>query len=215
MSMAALTRRDLVRARRNSGAWLLAIIFFFAFISLFVIGFGGEKSQLKSAGPVVIWLAWLLSALLALEQFFSEDAKDDTINHWKLAGHSMISYVAARLFARWMILVLPLLLASAVGALILGLTASDAANLVSALLAASPAFLAYSGFTAAALTRGQGSLIMVILTVPLLAPVLILGLAATALGPASSAMLALLGLSLLASAFAIPAAAAALQSGLE
>lgn len=217
--MTEIIKRDLLLAWRSGGAWAHGILFFMLFTSLCAIGLGGDKQLLAPIGGALIWLAVILSLLLSFDRAFSDDARDTSLDQMALS-QSLLSITIAKLIGQWILSVLPLLLIVPLAGYSFGLSGKEIAGLFNALLIGSPALLVYSSFAGACLLgyRNAGFLI-ILLTVPLIIPTLIFGLAAvdsfTASGIMSAPFKALSGITLLAIALGIPAIAGALKTYLE
>ena len=73
-----ILKRDLLIASRRSAIYITPMIFFLIVISFFPLALSPDQEFLRSLAPGVIWIAALLSSLLAIETIFSEDFKDFT-----------------------------------------------------------------------------------------------------------------------------------------
>src|SRR5262245_60995324 len=71
--------RDLRLAFRRPGELLQPLVFFAIVTTLFPLAITPELSQLRIVAPGVVWVAALLSSLLALEFLYREDAHDGTL----------------------------------------------------------------------------------------------------------------------------------------
>ncbi len=218
--MGGIIIRDMRTALRSGGTWLMGLVFFAVFLSLSAIALGGEFKTLRPLAPGLIWLAVVFSLLFSFEHLFSDDIRDGSLEHIKLSGMSMHAYVLAKICAHWLLAILPLLLALPLAGLMLGLSGSLLTGLLVSLVIASPALVCYGAFAGACLVgfRGGGFL-LVVLTIPLLVPVLIFALGGVISYPEAGVLAmefqALAGIGLIAMAVGIPAAAAALHSGME
>lgn len=217
--MIEIIKRDLLLAWRSGGAWLHGVLFFILFTSLCAIGLGGDKQMLAPIGGALIWLAVILSLLLSFDRAFSIDARDGSLDQMALS-QSLTSISVAKLMGQWILSVLPLLLIVPFAGYSFGLTGPEIAGLFDALLIGSPALLIYSSFAGACLLgyRNAGFLV-ILLTVPLIIPTLIFGLAAVDSfaehGMMGAPFKALAGISLLSLALGVPAIAGALKTYLE
>ncbi|RZV38170.1 MAG: heme exporter protein CcmB, partial [Acidimicrobiales bacterium] len=121
----------------------------------------------------------------------------------------------AKATAHWMSIVLPLLIVLPVVSLLLGLSFSTYAGLLFAILLASPALIILGSFCGACLVGNKsGSMLIILLAIPLFVPLIIFGTSAAdsyvVSGWNAVEFKALLGLSLISCAIGIPATAAAL-----
>jgi len=218
--ISGLLLRDIRIALRSGGAWLMGLVFFAVFLSLSAIALGGEFKTLRPLAPALIWLAMIFSLLFSFEHLFADDAQDGSLEHIKLSGMSMISYVLAKVCAHWILSVLPLILALPLAALLFDLPMPLLGGLFVSMVVASPALVCYGAFSGACLVGFKGGgFLLVLLTIPLLIPVVIFAVSGTAqfpdVGLLALEFRALAGISLIASAICIPAAAAALNVIME
>jgi heme exporter protein B len=216
----AIVQRDLLCALRSGGAWLHGLIFFGVFLSIAAISLGGSPQTIKTIAPALIWLSLIFSLLLSFEQLFQTDFDDGSLEQMKLSNVSLYSYVTAKCFAHWILSILPLLVFLPIASIVFGLSIQVFAGLFFGVLIASPALICYGAFSSACLVGYKGGgILLVLLTIPLLVPVLIFGLSGGIRyelnGLASLEFQALAGLSLIAMAVCIPAATAALNSTME
>jgi len=215
--MRGIITRDIRIALRSGGAWLMGLVFFAVFLSLAAIALGGEFKTLRPLAPALIWLAVVFSLLFSFEHLFADDADDGTLEHIKLSGMSMHTYVLAKIIAHWLLSILPLILALPLAGVLFDLPVSLLGGLFISILLASPALVCYGAFFGACLVGFKGGgFLLVLLTIPLVVPVLIFALGGVIsygdAGLFSTEFQALLGISLIASAIGIPATAAALNT---
>lgn len=218
--VSGLILRDIRIALRSGGAWLMGLVFFAVFLSLSAIALGGEFKTLRPLAPALIWLAVVFSLLFSFEHLFSDDADDGSLEHIKLSGMSMSAYVLAKVCAHWLLSVLPLIIALPLAALLFDLPMPLLAGLFISMVVASPALVCYGAFSGACLVGFKGGgFLLVLLTIPLLIPVIIFAVSGTTHFAEAGLLIlefrALIGISLIASAICIPAAAAALNVTLE
>jgi len=131
---------------------------------------------LRVVGGGVVWVAALLSSLLALESVFRSDVEDGTMEQWVLSGQPLAWLLFAKVVAHWILTGLPLVLVSPAVATALGLPSSVWPALVAS-LALGTATLSVLGGIGAALTVGvrRGSVLLSLLVLPLAMPLLIFG----------------------------------------
>ena len=198
--IAALLHRELRLALRDaSGVWL-SVAFMALFILLCALATDGGAPAL---GPGLLWLGATLSALLGLERLYQPDQRNGTLAQLHLAGVGGTAIATAKGLAFALTALLPLLLVTPLAALLLGMSGDQIAGTVVSLLVGLPALAAYASFTAALLCSQRGGGVLgVVLTAPLLLPVLIFGVDAAqawpVAGPAAVEFRILAGLSLIA-----------------
>lgn len=210
-----IIKRDLHRAARSGGNWAFGLIFMTIFLALSAIALNGDMSILREVGRALIWLAIIFASLLSVDKIFAEDLRDGTTGQLWLSGMSYLSQATAGMMSFALIYLFPLILSAPILSLLFGLENDTIAGLFIALLCAMPGLAAFTAL-AGALTGayGKSGFLDIIITAPLLVPIVIIGLAASqafaVTGIAAIEYRALIGLSLLACALSIPASAAAL-----
>ncbi len=218
--MNALILRDLKLAWRTGGTWLLGVIFFALFIAVCVIAIGAVPARLAEFGPAFIWLALLFSVLLSFGDIFSADLSDGTLEQLLLAGISPIEISAAKAASFAVLTLGPVFILLPVIGIMLGLPLTVISGLALSALFAAPAFSAYGVMAGALMAQGgKGGFLIILISAPFLIPVLIFGLAAVdsygRFGIGAYEFRALAGLSLIALAVGLPAAAAAMRANIE
>ncbi len=212
--------RDIRLAFRKRGQLVQPLAFFAIVTTLFPLGISPELSRLRDVAPGVLWVAALLSSLLALEFLFRDDAQDGTLEQHVLSGQSLTWLLFAKTVAHWLLTGLPLALMAPLAALSLGVPVASVGGIVASVAIGSVA-LSLIGSVGAALTLGvkRSGALMSLLTLPLSMPVLIFGARATELaikGEGFAAPLYLLGaLAVFGITLAPLAAAAAVRISLE
>jgi len=224
-SFQGIVLRDIRIALRSGGAWLMGLVFFAVFLSMSAIALGGEFKTLRPLAPALIWLAMVFSLLFSFEHLFSDDASDGSLEHIKLSDTSMNAYVIAKVCAHWLLSILPLIIALPLAVLLFDLPMPILFGLFISMLIASPALVCYGAFSGACLVGFKGGgFLLVLLTIPLVIPVLIFAVSGATsfadVGLSGSIFQvlefqALAGISLIAAAIGIPAAAAALNVIME
>jgi heme exporter protein B len=212
--------RDLKLAFRKRGQWVQPLVFFAIITTLFPLGISPELSRLRDVAPGVLWVAALLSSILALEFLFRDDAHDGTLEQYALSGQPLTLLLFAKTATHWLLTGVPLALMAPVAALSLGAPPTSLPGIVASVALGSVA-LSLIGSIGAALTLGarRGGALLSLLTLPLSMPVLIFGARATELamkGAEIAPPLYLLGaLAVLGVTLAPLAAAAAVRISLE
>ena len=217
---AALLQRELRLATRQRTELFMPLVFFIAAAGMFPLAVGPEPQMLRAIAPGIVWVCALLATLLSMPRLFNTDWQDGTLEQWCLSPAPMPLLVAAKVLAHWLTQGAPLVLISPLLALMFGLPADSAAVLVLSLLLGS-SVLSSLGALAAALTLGlrAGTVLLVVLVLPLAVPVLIFGAGAVAAiegGQSAAPHLSLLAAMAIAIALGAPwATAAALRIALD
>ncbi|MGP7733948.1 heme exporter protein CcmB [Oceanimonas smirnovii] len=212
-SFTGVVRRELVSALRRRADILNPLWFFVIVITLFPLGVGPEPALLARIAPGIVWVAALLSSLLALERLFRDDYIDGTLEQMMLMPCPLGVVVLAKVLAHWLLTGLPLLLLSPLIAVLLSMDMNGFFGMFWTLLLGTP-ILSLLGAIGVALTVGigKGGVLLSLLTLPLYIPVLIFATSAietAGLGLPYSGQLAILGAMLAGSVTLAPFAIAA------
>jgi len=172
----ALLARDLRLLWRRRGDALQPALFALLVIVLFALALGGEPQLLAKVAAGVLWVAALLSGLLALDTLFRGDAEDGSLEQWMLAPVPLAWLVLVRTLIHWATTALPLLLATPLLAELLQLPRTQLPVLLAALALGTP-LLSLLGAIVAALTVGmrRSGILVALLALPLYVPVLVFG----------------------------------------
>jgi heme exporter protein B len=215
-----LMHRDLRLALRRPGEWLQPLGFFVVVIMLFPLSTDPQMSRLRDIAPGALWVAALLSSLLALELLFREDAQDGTLEQLAISGVPLAWLLLAKTAVHWTLTGIPLVLIGPLLATALGAPNAAIPGVMASLLLGSVA-LSLLGATGAGLTLGlrRGGVLLALIVLPLAVPVLVFGARATtlaiALEPLSAPLYLLASLAVLGLTLAPLAAAAAVRISLE
>ena len=209
----ALLLRDLRLLWRRRGDALQPALFALLVVVLFALGLGGDNRALARAAPAILWLAVLLSGMLALDTLFRSDAEDGSLDQWLLAPVPLAWLVAVRVFGHWLTTAVPVLLAVPLLAEFMQLPRAQLPVLMVSLLLGTP-LLSLLGAVVAALTVGmrRAGILLALLALPLYVPVLVFGagsVVAHAQGLDASGALLMLGAGFAAAVVLAPVTAAA------
>jgi heme exporter protein B len=216
----AITRRDLLLARRRRVEALLPLGFFIVSAGLFPIGVSPEPQTLRQIGPGVVWVCALLAAMLSVTQMFASDHQDGSLEQMLLSPQPLVLLVLGKVLAQWLSSGLPLVIASPLLGLLFDMSGNAIATLALTLLLGTPVLSAL-GAVGAALTLGlrSGAALVFLLVLPLTIPALIFGtgaVVAVEAGLPAEAHLSLLGALLIFTLLGAPwATAAALRISMD
>lgn len=219
-SARALIARDLHLLWRRRGDAAQPALFALLVVVLFALALGNEASLLARIAPGALWVAVVLSGLLALDTLFRSDAEDGSLEQWMLAPVPLAWLVLVRTVSHWATTALPLLVATPVLAVLLGLPPAQLPVLLAGLALGTP-LLSLLGAVVAALTIGmrRSGILLALLALPLYVPVLVFGAGSVAIaaqGHDPSGGLLLLAGGLVAALVLAPVtAAAALRIALD
>lgn len=219
-AFASQVRLDLRLAFRRWGQLLNPLIFFLMVTTLFPLAVSPELSLLRDISPGVLWVAALLSSLLALNALFHSDVDDGSMELLVLSPQPLALLLLAKTAAHWLISGLPLVLISPLAAVGLNMPYDALDALMLSLLLGTPV-LSLIGAIGTALTVGlqRGGALLSLLVLPLAMPVLIFGARATDMALAGidpgGALYLLAAMLMLALSFAPFAMAAAIRISLD
>ncbi len=169
-------RRDLMLAWRRWDEVTQPLIFYVVVTTLFPLATTPDLSELQKISGGVVWVAALLSSLLALESLFRSDVEDGTMEQWVMSGQPLGWLLLAKVASHWVLTGLPLVVMSPIVGTALGLPFAAWGTLMLSLLLGT-ATLSILGGIGAALTVGvrRGSVLLSLLVLPLAMPLLIFG----------------------------------------
>lgn len=172
-------QRELCLLARQKADWLNPLLFFVIVLSLFPLGVGPEPNLLRIMAPGIVWIAALLSVLLAAERLFKDDYRNGVIEQLVAAKQPLLSFVLAKLITNWLSTGLPLVLLSPLVALLLNIEQASLVAMVFTLLLGTP-LLSLLSVMGAALTvsADKGGILLALLILPLYIPLLIFASAA-------------------------------------
>ncbi len=213
----ALFMREWHIGRRAGGTGSMGVVFFLILVSIIPFAIGPDLNLLSRIGPALLWIAALLATLLGLDRLFQGDEDDGSLDLLMMSETPLEAIVLVKCLVHWLLTGVPLVVATPIFAVMLGLAPQAIFGVTISLLAGTPA-LTMIGAIGAALTVGfgRGGLLLAILILPLCVPVLIFGVSAAqaAVGgtvPFATPFAILIALSLAAVAAAPFAAALALR----
>ena len=218
--LVSIIHRELKVAFRNTSDLINPLWFFLIVITLFPLGVGPDTALLSRIAPGVVWVAALLSSLLALERLFRDDFLDGSLEQLVLLPAPLPLTVLGKVIAHWLVTGVPLIVLSPLASLLLSLSFAGWCGLALTLLLGTPV-LSFLGAIGVGLTVGlrRGGVLLSLLMLPLAVPVLIFSSAAidaASQGAPVGGYLAILGAMLIASITLAPfATAAALRISLQ
>jgi heme exporter protein B len=216
----AVLARDLRIAFRRWSELAHPLIFFVIVVTLFPLALSPTGSQLRDVGTGVLWVAALLSSLLALDGLFRADADDGTLEQLLLSPVPMTVTVLAKVAAHTLVTLVPLICLVPLSALSFNIPLVAVPTLALSLLLATPTLSVLVALGAAlTVSLRRGGSIVGLLVLPLTGPLLIFGTRATDLSingePTTAPLLLLAALAVLAVTLGPLAIAAAVKVGLE
>ena len=216
----ALINRDMLLAHKQGGGLGAALGFILAVMVLVPLALGPDQNLLERVAPGMMWLALLLSVLLTADRIFSQDYEDGSLEIMAMGSTPLEFICLAKIFAHWFSVSLPLAVITPLLGLLLNINQAQLPILWVAMITGSLALSLLAGI-GGAITAGlrRGGLLVSLLILPLYAPVLIFGVAASSanLGPASSTptLIMLCAITMISLVVAPWASAAALKAHLR
>ncbi len=203
--------RDIRIAWRGGGLWL-PVIFYLSVATLFPFVVGPDKQLLARTGGGILWIAALLASLLPIERLVLPERQSGILDQLSVRGWSDEWVASAKIAGHIAAFGLPLLLATPIAAILMGVPDTQMWLLIAGLSLALPA-LSGLGVTISALTAGLNgaSALGGLLLVPLAIPILIFG-AGTLSDDPGSALQLLAATSIAITALSPFAAGAALKA---
>ncbi|MEO7199438.1 MAG: heme exporter protein CcmB [Dokdonella sp.] len=170
----ALLQRDLLLTWRRRGDALNPVLFALMVVSLFPLALGPEPQQLARIAAGVVFVALLLSGLVALDTLFRGDYEDGALEQLVLSPHPLSLLLGCKILVHWLTTALPLLLIAPLLAEMLHLPHDVLPTLMLALALATP-LLSLLGGVCVALTVSmrRSGMLLALLVLPLYVPVLI------------------------------------------
>jgi heme exporter protein B len=216
----AVFARDLRVAFRRWSELGYPLIFFIIVVTLFPLALSSTTQQLREVGTGVLWVAALLSSLLAVDGLFRSDADDGTLEQLLLSPVPLTVTVLAKVAAHALVTLLPLICLVPLTALTYNMPLASLPTLALALLLSAPTLSVFIALGAAlTVSLRRGGSIVGLLVLPLTGPLLIFGTRATDLSingePPTAPLLFLAALAVLALSLGPLAIAAAVKVGLE
>lgn len=177
----AILKRDVALSLRAGGGAGVGVIFFLAIVMVVPFAIGPNQKLLSQIGPAILWIGALLASLLGLDRIFGADAEDGSLDLLLLAPQPLEVIAFAKALAHWCATGLPLVIATPLLGLLLGVEINTLWIAALMLLIGTPA-ISFLGLIGAALAASlpRAGLLIAVLIVPFTIPVLIFGTAATA-----------------------------------
>lgn len=171
---AGIFKRDLHIAFKQRAELVQPLMFLLMVVTLFPLGVSPAPETLQRIGPGVIWIAAILSSLLAMERLFRDDFQDGALEQYMLSGMALPAVSAVKVAVHWLVSFVPLLILSPLLAMFLNLTYDMYIALMLTLLLGSP-LLSLVGAIAVGLTVGlqKGGVLLALLLIPVFIPLLI------------------------------------------
>ncbi len=186
---------------RSQGQWLFPVMLFILVIVLFTVGIDPEAHRLQQMAPAVIWCAFLLSLLLALDHMWRDDYQNGVLEQMLLHSESPLQLLLHRVVVRWILSIVPLLLCLPLAISMLQMRMTIFMPSLLALTAGSFVFWSLGSALSALTLNDRRPALMSLLLLPMAVPIVIFGsrvIKQSAMGESVSGLvLMLVGLSIL------------------
>lgn len=176
LSLAALLKRDLLGAIRQSSDMLNPVFFFLMVVTMMPLGISPESKSLSVLAPGLLWVIALLATLLSLDSLFRSDYDDGSLEQLALSPQPLYFMVIVKVLSHWLTTGLPLTLVAPLLGVLLSLPVEGYLPLWFSLFLGTIT-LSLVGAIGAALTVSlrKGGLLLSLIIMPLYVPVLIFG----------------------------------------
>jgi len=169
-------KRDVLVNTRS----LIDVISVFGFmlliIILFPIGIGPTKEKLDIVSNAVLWISLIIAIIPSLEKMLQKDFDSGWLDQIATSSAPLEIILLAKSISHWLIVIIPLILASPLFAILLDLEFNQIPWII---LSMSIGGLSISliGIIGAALVLGarRGNVLLPVLIIPLIIPILIFG----------------------------------------
>jgi heme exporter protein B len=180
-ALISIIRRDLRLGIRAGGSAGIGLIFFLSVVIVLPFAVGPDLALLSRIGAAILWAAALLASLLGLDRIFSADHEDGSLDLLLMSPLPVEAIAAAKGAAHWLTTGLPLVIATPLFGLMLGVEPRALFTIALMLLIGTPA-ITFMGLIGAAIAVAlpRAGMLVAVLILPFTIPVLIFGTAATA-----------------------------------
>lgn len=179
VSFGVFLQRELTLLARQKSDWLNPVLFFIIVLTLFPLGVGPEPNMLRIMAPGIVWIAALLSVLLAAERLFKDDYRNGVVEQLVASQQALMPFVLAKITGNWLSTGLPLVLLSPMVALLFNMESAGLSAMALTLLLGTPVLSLLSVLGAAiTVSADKGGILLALLILPLYIPLLIFASAA-------------------------------------
>lgn len=174
LQLKAVFTRDISLAYRQRAELMQPLMFFLMVVTLFPLAIGPNPQTLQLVSGAIIWVAAILSLLMGMDRLFRDDFLDGSLEQITLTSAPLYLVVLVKVFAHWIVHIVPLLLLSPLLALFLNMTTDMYWGLLLTLLLGTPT-ISLIGAIGVALTLGlqRSGVLVSLLLIPLFIPLLI------------------------------------------
>jgi len=160
---------------RSQGQWLYPVMLLVLIIVLFTLGVDPVAARLREMAPAIIWCAYLLSLLLALDHLWRDDYQTGVLEQMLLHSRSPMQMLLHRIVIRWIFSITPLLLFLPIALSMLQMPMNVFMNTMLALVSGSFVFWSIGATLSALTLTDKRSALMSLLLLPFAVPLVIFG----------------------------------------
>ena len=163
---------EFLKLRKKTRSWLGPILVFWLIMLAYPLTVEFLQDKLEIGFFSVLWIAILISMMLATEDIFSEDYNDGSLEQTLIKNSSFSIIIVTKIFTHWLLIGLPISILSFVFSL--GTTEDLSLSLSILPLAIISSYIFLNLFVLGnALSLNKGSVLGALVTMPLALPVLI------------------------------------------
>jgi len=167
-----LLKFELLKLRKKSRGWLGPILVFVLIMTAFPLTVEILNKDIDQSFLSVLWIATLLVMMLATEDIFLEDFNDGTLEQMAIKHNSLSGVITIKIFVYWLLIGLPISLLGAIYGFGITSSADLAIQLIPILMITTYIFLNVFSF-GNALSLTKGSILGILITMPLVLPLLV------------------------------------------
>ena len=165
-------RLELLKLRKKTRSWLGPILVFWLIMLAYPLTVEFLQDKLEIGFFSVLWIAILISMMLATEDIFTEDFNDGSLEQTLIKNLSFSISIVTKIFTYWLLIGLPISILSFIFSL--GTTEDFSLSLSIFPLAIIGSYIVLNLFVLGnALSLNKGSVLGALVTMPLALPVLI------------------------------------------
>ena len=163
---------EFLKLRKKTRSWLGPILVFWLIMLAYPLTVEFLQDKLEIGFFSVLWIAILISMMLATEDIFSEDYNDGSLEQTLIKNSSFSITIITKIFTYWLLIGLPISILSFIFSL--GTTEDLSLSLSILPLAIISSYIFLNLFVLGnALSLNKGSVLGALVTMPLALPVLI------------------------------------------
>ena len=176
-----ILKLELLKLQKKTRSWLGPILVFWLIMIAYPLTVEFLQEKLEIGFFSVLWIAILISMMLAAEDIFTEDFNDGTLEHMMIKSSPFSILVSIKTLTYWMLIGIPISVLSFIFSF--GTTENFSLSLMILTLSLISSYIFLNLFVLGkALSLNKGSVLGALITMPLALPVLIvLGKSLTAI----------------------------------